>query len=89
MQYRVEFAPSAARQLKKFDRAGMRRIQGALEILRGNPRPQGAKKFVGGEGEWRVRTGNYRIIYEIHDDVLTVLVLSVGHRRDIYDRHKR
>jgi mRNA interferase RelE/StbE len=39
---------------------------------------------VGGDSEWRVRTGDYRIIYQIHDDVLLVLVVAVGHRRDIY-----
>ena len=47
-------------------------------------RPSGAKKLVGGNGEWRVRTGDYRIVYEIHDNVLLVLVVAVGHRREIY-----
>ncbi|MFN8191547.1 MAG: type II toxin-antitoxin system RelE/ParE family toxin [Nocardioidaceae bacterium] len=45
-----------------------------------------AKKLVGGDGEWRVRTGDYRIVYEIRDEVLLVLVVAVGHRRDIYQR---
>ena len=48
------------------------------------PRPNGAKKLVGGNGEWRVRTGDYRIVYEIDDQVLLVLVVAVGHRREIY-----
>ncbi|MGL5247364.1 MAG: type II toxin-antitoxin system RelE family toxin [Brooklawnia sp.] len=42
--------------------------------------------MVGGNGEWRVRTGDYRIVYEIHDNVLVVLVIAVGHRREIYNR---
>jgi mRNA interferase RelE/StbE len=51
-----------------------------------NPRPASATQLVGGDGEWRVRTGDYRIIYEVHDQVHLVLVLAVGHRRDIYRR---
>jgi len=60
------------------------RIQAALELLAQQPRPAGATKLAGGNHEWRVRTGDYRIIYEIHDQVLLVLVLAVGHRRDSY-----
>jgi mRNA interferase RelE/StbE len=45
-----------------------------------------ARQLVGGAGEWRVRTGDFRIIYEIHDAALVVLVVKVGHRRDVYER---
>lgn len=86
MTYRVEVAPAAARQLRKLDPTARRRVQAAVELLAEQPRPGGAKKFAGGDGEWRVRTGDYRIVYEIHDDVLLVLVVAVGHRRDIYRR---
>lgn len=82
--YRIEVAPTAARQLRKLDPQARRRVQAAVELLADEPRPPGAKKLVGGDGEWRVRTGDYRIVYEIHDDVLTVLVLAIGHRREIY-----
>jgi len=82
--HRIELSPSAVRQLKKLDIAARRRIQAAIETLAGEPRPAGAKKLVGGGGEWRVRTGDYRIVYEIHDGVLLVLVVAVGHRREIY-----
>jgi mRNA interferase RelE/StbE len=84
MTYRIEVAPTAARQLRKLDPPARRRIQAAVELLAQQPRPAGANKLVGGNNEWRVRTGDYRIIYEIHDQVLLVLVLAVGHRRDIY-----
>jgi mRNA interferase RelE/StbE len=84
MTYRIEVTPAAVRQLRRLDPSARRRIQAAVEILAQKPRPSGAKKLVGGDGEWRVRTGDYRIVYEIHDDVLLVLVLVVGHRRDIY-----
>lgn len=85
--YRIEVAPAATRQLRKLDHPARRRVQAAVELLASDPRPPGAKKFVGGEGEWRVWTGDYRIVYEIHDQVLRVLVLAVGHRRDVYRRH--
>lgn len=86
MTYRIQFAPAAVRQLRKFDPSARRRIQAAVELLATEPRPAGAKKLIGGEGEWRVRTGDYRIVYEIHDQVLVVLVVAIGHRRDIYRR---
>jgi mRNA interferase RelE/StbE len=83
--YRIEIAPAALRQLRKLDRAARRRIQAAIELLATDPRPSGAKKLVGGGG-WRVRTGDYRVVYEIHDNVLLILVVAVGHRREIYER---
>ena len=86
MSYRIEVAPSAVRQLRKLDRVAQRRVQGAIELVASEPRPNGAKKLIGGAGEWRVRTGDYRIVYELHDHVLLVLVVAVGHRRDIYER---
>lgn len=86
MTYRVTLAPSAARQLRKFDPQVRRRIQGVLELLADDPRPPSATRLVGGSGEWRVRTGDYRIVYEIQDDILRILVLAVGHRREIYQR---
>lgn len=84
--YRVEVAPAALRQLRKLDPPARRRIQAVVELLAQQPRPPGAKKLVGGDGAWRVRTGDYRIVYELNDGVLLVLVLAVGHRRDVYDR---
>lgn len=84
MTYRIELAPAAARQLRKLDPTARRRVQAAIELLVEEPRPRGANKLVGGGGEWRVRTGDYRIVYEIHDGRLLVLVIAVAHRRDVY-----
>ena len=84
MTYRIEVAPTALRQLRKLDPPVRRRVQAAIELLADQPRPPGAAKLAGGEGEWRVRTGGYRVIYEIHDQVLLVLVVAVGHRSEIY-----
>jgi mRNA interferase RelE/StbE len=82
--YAVEVAPAAVRQLRKLLPEARRRIQAAVELLAETPRPPGAKKLSGSSGDWRVRTGDYRIIYEIQDDRLIVLVVAVGHRREIY-----
>ena len=84
MAYEIEVAPAAARQLRKLDPPSRRRVQAAIELLATEPRPPGATKLVGGAGEWRVRTGDLRVVYEIHDRVLVVLVVAVGHRREIY-----
>jgi mRNA interferase RelE/StbE len=82
--YRILLAPQAARQLRKLDPPVRRRMQAALELLAEDPRPPAATQLVGGAGEWRVRTGDYRIVYEIEDDELLVLVLRAAHRREIY-----
>jgi len=82
--YHVVLTLVAARQLRKLDPQARRRIQAAIELLAQDPRPPAAAQLVGGAGEWRVRTGDFRIVYEIEDDRLVVLVLRVGHRREIY-----
>jgi mRNA interferase RelE/StbE len=82
--YQISVTTSAARQLRKLDPQARRRVQAAIELLANEPRPPAAKQLVGGGGEWRVRTGDYRIVYEINDGELLVLVVAVGHRRDIY-----
>ena len=85
MTFSVEIAPAAERQLRKFDPQVRRRVQAVIDLLALDPRPPRAVQLSGGAGEWRVRTGDYRIIYEIHDEQVLVLVLRLGHRRDIYD----
>jgi len=84
MTYQVVLTPSAARQLRKFDPPVRRRLQAAIELLAIEPRPPATTRLVGGGGEWRARTGDYRIVYEIEEDRLLMLVLRVGHRRDVY-----
>lgn len=74
MTYRIEVGPAAARQLRKLDAPARRRVLAAVELLAQDPRPTGSRKLAGGEGEWRVRTGDYRIVYEVNDGVLLVLV---------------
>ncbi len=84
MRYTVEFAKRAQRQLGSFTPAIRNRLARAIESLRSNPRPPGHRVLSGHTRLYRVRVGDFRIVYEIHDDVLVVLVLRVGPRRDIY-----
>ncbi len=83
MAYRVIVKPSVAKVIRKSDRATQRRIVRLLGLLGENPRPEGVVKLQGDENLWRVRVGGYRVVYEIHDDRLVVLVLRVGHRGDV------
>jgi len=84
MSYRVGVTPHTLRQLRKLDPAARRRVQAAIDLLASDPRPPAARQLVGGAGEWRVRTGDYRIVYDIQDKELVILVVAVGHRRDVY-----
>jgi mRNA interferase RelE/StbE len=84
-RYRIELRPAAVRALRKLDPQARRRIQGAIALLADDPRPPAARALRGRPG-LRVRVGDYRIIYTVHDDVLVVVVVTLGHRRDVYDR---
>jgi mRNA interferase RelE/StbE len=83
--YRIELRPAAARALKKLDPPIRRRIQGAITLLAEDPRPPAARALRG-RPALRVRVSDYRIIYTVEDDVLLIVVVTVGHRRDVYDR---
>lgn len=84
--YGVEFLPSAARQLARLDRSVQRRIARSIEKLAADPRGPGALKLRGSDDVWRVRVGDYRVLYQIGDDRLLILVVSVGHRAAVYRR---
>jgi len=84
LAYSVELAPAAKRQVRKLDRSIQGRIIRRLEALGKDPRPPGVEKLEGNENTYRVRVGEYRIVYEIRDKILVILVLKVGHRREIY-----
>ena len=83
MAYSVIFAKRASKRLERMDNMAARRIIAAAEALGDNPRPRGARK-IEGHDQWRIRVGDYRIIYEVHNYQLVVLVVKVGHRRDVY-----
>ena len=81
--YRIELRPGAARALEKLDPDVESRIRGAIALLAENPRPPTARALRGRPG-FRVRVGVYRIIYTIDHDVLVVVVVALGRRRDAY-----
>lgn len=82
--YTVEVAPAANRQIRKLDRETQKRILSLLEKLQQQPRPREATKLQGEEGLYRIRSGDYRVIYLVEDRKLLVLVVKVGHRREVY-----
>jgi mRNA interferase RelE/StbE len=84
LAYRIEFAPRADRQFKALDRSLQARLARRINSLAENPRPQGIKKLAGEEDLYRLRVGNYRIIYQIQEKRLVVLVAGVGHRAEVY-----
>lgn len=85
MSYRIQILPAAVRAIKKLPPEARVRVAAAIDLLATNPRPPAAKKL-SARVEWRVRTGDYRVLYRIDDDVLIVVIVHAGHRRDVYDR---
>lgn len=83
MTYYIEILRSAQKQLRKIVKQDQGRIISAIEALASNPRPVGTKKLTG-RPAWRIRIGDYRVIYEIQDNKLIILVVYIGHRREVY-----
>ena len=84
MPYTVELTLSAQKQLSKLPNIIAERIEESLLELEENPRPVGCKKLKG-RTAYRIRIGDYRAIYTINDTILTVIVIKIGHRREVYD----
>ncbi len=84
--FRIEFTASAEREINKLDRTIQVRLRSAIDSLAGQPIPPGAKKMkaTGADPLWRIRVGDYRIVYKIEGHRLVVLIVKVGHRRDVY-----
>jgi mRNA interferase RelE/StbE len=83
VSYSVHILRRAQKELASLSGENYRRVKTAILGLAQNPRPQGSRRLVGRDG-WRIRVGDYRVIYEIDDAARIVLILHVGHRRDIY-----
>ena len=84
MTYRVEIKRSARKALLALPHDMQRRMGAAIDALASDPRGPGTRKLTGGNLLYRLRVDDYRVVYEIHDDRLVILVVKVGHRRDIY-----
>jgi len=82
--YSVELRPSARRELLKLPQRDRVRLIRAMDSLSHTPRPPGVKKLIGLENLYRIRVGDYRVVYQIQDDRLVVLVVRIGHRKDVY-----
>ncbi|QBI56021.1 type II toxin-antitoxin system RelE family toxin [Streptomonospora litoralis] len=84
-RYTIEISVSARKMLRKLDVPVRKRVVAAIADLADNPRPDGCKKLQG-RSEYRVRVGDYRVLYDINDSRIRVEVVAVGHRREIYGR---
>ena len=84
MAYAIQFKPAVLRQFEKLPRDVQKRIAARIGDLRDNPFPSGCKKLSGVPDAWRVRAGDYRVVYQVRREILLVLILTVGHRRDVY-----
>jgi mRNA interferase RelE/StbE len=84
--YRIEFKSSALKELERLPRQIIPRVVAAIKGLVENPYPSGVKKLAGFERTYRVRVGDYRIMYEIYEDRLIIEIIRVKHRKDIYKR---
>ena len=86
IQYQVIILPAAEKSLSKLPKRLQLRIQGVITTLASNPLPPVARKLVGRD-TYRVRVSDYRIVYSVHNNILTVKIISIGHRREIYRKN--
>jgi mRNA interferase RelE/StbE len=84
MPYKIEFTRAALRGLEAVPESERKKIGKKIDSLAEKPRPPGARKLSGVEGQYRIRVGDYRVIYGIDDSLVIVLVIRIGNRRDVY-----
>lgn len=82
--YKIEIKKSAQKELKSLPNKELKKVIEKISSLATNPRPTGCKKLSGDE-KYRIRVGNYRVLYGIEDDILTIFIVKVGHRKDVYE----
>jgi len=87
--YTIVYLPHAEKEFLALPSQIQKRIDTKILSLRYNPRPHGAIEFKGGSGVYRLRVGDYRVIYEIRDKRLIVLIIQIGHRREIYKKRRK
>ena len=87
MAYTIEFRPAVLKSLKKFPKRDLVRIKKKIEELATDLPDPKTTKMKGDNSFHKIRSGNYRIIYEIHNDRLVILVVEIGHRKDVYKKH--
>ena len=82
-KYKIEIKKTAAKEIKKLPAKDINRVIKLIDELAGNPRPEGCLKLSNNE-KYRIRFGVYRLLYEIYDDQLLIIVVKVAHRKDVY-----
>jgi mRNA interferase RelE/StbE len=82
--YQIKWKTSALRELKKIDRKMIPRIVSLAESLVDNPFPSGTRKLCGADKTYRIRVGDYRILYDVHQSIVTIEIIRVKHRKDVY-----
>lgn len=82
--YTVYISESAGKEIAKLPKSVVQRVLEKIETLSNNPRPSGSKKLQGFKDLWRIRIGNYRVIYRIEDEIQVLTVNKVSHRKDAY-----
>ena len=86
MAHQIKIKRPAAKEIAALPKRDRRRVIAAIEALADDPRPEGARKLTNIENAYRIRVGDYRVVYQIVDNILTVFVVRVGHRKDVYRR---
>ncbi len=84
MNYKIQIKKQALKTLQRLPKNIVHRINEIIQELKINPRPFGVKKLIDEENLYRIRFGDYRIIYSIEDDVLTIEIIKIGHRKEVY-----
>ena len=83
-RYSIEISRTAERQLRKLRRDDQRRVAAAIVELADEPRPRGSRKLAGYDDVFRIRVGRYRVIYSVSGKKLVIIILKIGHRKDVY-----
>ena len=84
-KYKIQIKPSAVKELNKLPKKNLMKVVLKIQALSEDPRPSGCEKLSGDE-KYRIRYGNYRIVYAIQDEILVVYVVKIGHRKDTYKK---
>jgi mRNA interferase RelE/StbE len=84
MRYALEFTVSAAQEFRALDRQMQRRVSAKVAELATDPFPPGVQKFHGEEHHWRIRVGDYRVIYRVEKRRVVIVIVRIGHRREVY-----
>ncbi len=88
MSYKIEFSNGARKQFRKLPPDLQKRIQAKINELAIHPRPNRVKKLQGDDNSYRIRVGDYRVVYEIKDDILLVIIIRIKHRSEVYKDEK-